>query len=138
MDFSPRSRWVSAARKYIAIRDDNQCRIRLVYVRTSNAPKPASCLARPNHFSTCQRAKATGNMSNSGVFAEALLTKYLISSVWGLWATINQYCRSVGCDTGPDVSTGYTRAAFTPHATSPRVVFLIVIRRHFFRVNTGL
>jgi hypothetical protein len=72
------------------------------------------------------------------VFAEALLTKYLISPVAGLRARINQYFRSVGCDTGPDASTRCTRAVLISHTIGPRVVSLIVIRRHFFRVNTGL
>ena len=77
-------------------------------------------------------------MSDSDVFAEALLTKYLISPVAGLRAGINQYCRSVGCDTGPDASTRCTRAVFTSHTIGPRVVSLIVIRRQVFRLNIGL
>ena len=40
------------------MREQSQCRIRPTYLRTSKSPKPANCLARSNHFSTCQRAKA--------------------------------------------------------------------------------
>ena len=48
----------------MAIREHNQWRSRLWYVRTSNAPRPVSCLARSNHISTCQRANAARSISH--------------------------------------------------------------------------
>ncbi len=92
---SKQDRWaglrsVCAASKYIAIHEQSQCRIRLVYVRTSKAPNPASCFPRSNHFSTCQRPNPTVIIFFRGILAGALLTKYLISSVRVFRATISQ------------------------------------------------
>ena len=80
----------------MAIREQSQCRMRLVYVRTSKSPNPVSCLARSNHFSMCHRENATRIRSLIGVRAGALLTKYLISPVSVFHTMISQYLRSVG------------------------------------------
>ena len=56
-------------------------------------------------------------------------TAYLISPVLGFRATISQYCRSVGHDR-PRASfvTKWTRASFTSHTHSSRVVSLMWMR----------
>src|SRR5215831_13519176 len=109
-----------------------------VYVRTSNAPNPVSCLARSSHFSTCQRAKATVIICFQFAPPPALQIKYLYSSVLGFRSTSSQYSRSVGLDTSPEASTRCTRPALSSHTDGPRVVSLTVIRYQVWFRNTGL
>ena len=142
VDFSPRSRWVWLSKNNIAIRDESQCRIRLVYVLTSKAPSPHSCLALSNHFSICHLENATVNNFLRQTLAGALLTKYFISPVLRLFATINQYCRSVGLEIPVPflflLSVKCTRPLLICQTALPRVVSLISSRFHCCLWNIGL
>src|SRR3989339_1254413 len=124
------------------MRLDSQCRIKLVYVRTSKAPSPHSCLALSNHSSICQRENATDINFSSGVFTGALLTKYFTSPLPLFSATISQYRLSVGLEIFVPflflLSVKCTRPLLIYQTALPRVVSLTSSIRHCCLTNIGL